>query len=120
MPYNQASRKGPLDLVITCGTVVRHRERADEVLAAHARAVYEDLGRDGPDPLSAGAMRFDAMLMWCGVMRCDGPDRLPAGIYYTTPSIVKSDSSSQSIITVTPPPDARSDPPGRFPCEFWV
>ena len=38
----------------------------------------------------------------------------------TTPSIVKWDSSLQSIISVTPPPDARSDPPGRFPCVFWV
>ena len=37
---------------------------------------------------------------------------------YTTRAIVKSDSLLQSIISVTPPPDARSDPPGRFPCEF--
>ena len=38
----------------------------------------------------------------------------------TTPVVVKWDSSLQSIISATPPPDARSDPPGRFPCEFWV
>ena len=38
----------------------------------------------------------------------------------TTPSEVKWDLWLQSIITVTPPLDARSDPPGRFPCVFWV
>ena len=41
--------------------------------------------------------------------------------YYTTVLffiILQCDISLQSIISVTPPPDARSDPPGRVPCVF--
>ena len=38
----------------------------------------------------------------------------------TTPAGVKWDLSLQSIISMTPPSDARCDPPGRFLCVFLV
>ena len=39
---------------------------------------------------------------------------------YTTPAIVKCDSSLHANISVTPPPDATFDPPERFPRVLWV